>query len=223
MKFELNQYNRNPDPQEVLADIKNTANKLNKSTLTTAEYKEHGRWHPDTPIRLFNKWNYALEQAGLEIKKRMNISDEDLYLNLNTIWIHLGRQPHTSDMVKPTSKFDLSVYKRRFKSWRNALEAFITFVNENSENDSAALATLNSGTQIQPIKTVTRSAGWRMRFLVMKRDCFKCRQCGSSPSTDNKVVLVIDHVIPYSKGGLTTVENLQTLCEMCNGGKSNLT
>jgi len=36
------------------------------------------------------------------------------------------------------------------------------------------------------------------------------------------VVLHIDHVTPWSKGGETEMDNLQTLCEPCNLGKSDL-
>jgi 5-methylcytosine-specific restriction endonuclease McrA len=35
------------------------------------------------------------------------------------------------------------------------------------------------------------------------------------------VVLHVDHIIPWSKGGQTVDENLQTLCDRCNLGKSD--
>jgi 5-methylcytosine-specific restriction endonuclease McrA len=34
-------------------------------------------------------------------------------------------------------------------------------------------------------------------------------------------MLHVDHIKPWSLGGLTVDENLQTLCEPCNLGKSN--
>jgi len=37
-----------------------------------------------------------------------------------------------------------------------------------------------------------------------------------------KIILHVDHVMPYSKGGETVLENLQTLCLKWNIGKSNL-
>jgi len=40
---------------------------------------------------------------------------------------------------------------------------------------------------------------------------------------DPGVELHVDHIFPWSKGGETVFENLQTLCSKCNGGKSNLT
>ena len=56
----------------------------------------------------------------------------------------------------------------------------------------------------------------------MRRDDFKCRICGTSPAVKPGTLLVVDHIVPWSNGGETVMENLQTLCEPCNGGKSNL-
>lgn len=53
----------------------------------------------------------------------------------------------------------------------------------------------------------------------MKRDNFKCVLCGASPAKDPKIELHIDHIIPWSKGGESTIDNLQTLCSACNLGK----
>ncbi len=58
-----------------------------------------------------------------------------------------------------------------------------------------------------------------LRFEVFKRDGFRCRYCGRS--VDDGVILHADHVIPESKGGPTTLDNLATACFDCNIGKSN--
>ena len=50
---------------------------------------------------------------------------------------------------------------------------------------------------------------------VYRRDCGRCVYCGS---TEN---LQLDHIIPFSRGGATTIENLQLLCQKCNLNKSN--
>ena len=60
-----------------------------------------------------------------------------------------------------------------------------------------------------------------MQFRVMRRDDFKCVKCGRSPATEPKLRLEIDHVLPWSKGGETFEENLQTLCNDCNSGTGN--
>lgn len=67
----------------------------------------------------------------------------------------------------------------------------------------------------------SRNPGMKLRFEVLKRDNFKCRVCGASPAKDPMAVLHVDHIVPWSKGGETVIDNLQTLCSMCNFGKSN--
>lgn len=53
------------------------------------------------------------------------------------------------------------------------------------------------------------------RKNIMKRDNFKCMYCGSTSE------LTIDHIVPKSKGGKTTWENLVTACNPCNNRKDN--
>lgn len=48
------------------------------------------------------------------------------------------------------------------------------------------------------------------RALIYKRDDYECQYCGS------KYDLTIDHVIPRSKGGDDTWENLVACCSSCN-------
>lgn len=57
------------------------------------------------------------------------------------------------------------------------------------------------------------------RENVYRRDNFECVYCGCS----NNKTLTLDHVIPQSKGGKDTWDNLVTACKKCNGEKSNLT
>lgn len=67
----------------------------------------------------------------------------------------------------------------------------------------------------------TRNISDKLRYQVLKRDKFKCCACGVSPAKNLGVELHVDHIIPWSKGGETTLENLQTLCSRCNIGKSD--
>lgn len=52
-----------------------------------------------------------------------------------------------------------------------------------------------------------------LRWQVFERDNFTCRSCGS------RTHLACDHIIAESKGGPTTLDNLQTLCRHCNSLK----
>jgi 5-methylcytosine-specific restriction endonuclease McrA len=58
-----------------------------------------------------------------------------------------------------------------------------------------------------------------IRHDVLKRDSFKCCYCGRTAADGAR--LEVDHIIPVSKGGKTEMNNLQTLCDRCNSGKSN--
>lgn len=61
----------------------------------------------------------------------------------------------------------------------------------------------------------------RLRELIKARDNYACRRCSVSVWTEPHLLLEVDHVIPVSRGGLSTVDNLQTLCWKCNRSKSN--
>ena len=72
-----------------------------------------------------------------------------------------------------------------------------------------------------PVRRRSRAISDKLRYAVLKRDNFKCCACGASPAKDSSVELHIDHIVPWSKGGETALENLQTLCSRCNIGKSD--
>ncbi|MFZ9016248.1 MAG: HNH endonuclease [Ilumatobacteraceae bacterium] len=57
-----------------------------------------------------------------------------------------------------------------------------------------------------------------MRVDVLRRDGHRCKMCGRDSGV---IELHVDHVVPVSHGGRTTMDNLQTLCRDCNLGKSN--
>jgi 5-methylcytosine-specific restriction endonuclease McrA len=82
--------------------------------------------------------------------------------------------------------------------------------------------TLETKTEVAPRHKTKRDINWRLRFLVMRKDNFKCVACGRNPANDKEIILHVDHILAWDKGGETVYENLQTLCSVCNIGKSNL-
>ena len=58
-----------------------------------------------------------------------------------------------------------------------------------------------------------------LRKKILSRDGYECKRCGASVSKEPNLLLEIDHILPVSKGGLTTEDNLQTLCWRCNRSK----
>ncbi len=221
MKFELEKFHRNTSDKELIADLKRVASDLRKSP-TIDEYNERGAYHSTTLTRRFGSWFKVLENAGLSrTRSPLNIPEEELFKNLEEIWTKLGRQPRYQELQKPLSKYSAGTYKNRFGSWTNALEKFVAYIN-NEKKYSSERAIKKLTTEPLTRHKTKRSINWRLRFLVMKRDNFKCKKCGRSPATDPKIILHVDHKKAWANGGETVLENLETLCSKCNIGKSNL-
>ena len=197
------------------------ASKLHKSSVKSTEYEEMGKYERDTIAKRFGGWAKALEKARLKKTRNIRISEEELFQNLEEVWIRLGKQPRYAEINKPLSKYVGSTYHRRFGTWRKALERFIEYVN-NEKPASSAVAIQNLEAEPSTGRKTKRTISNRLRFIVMRRDNFKCKICGRHPASDPKIELQVDHVKPWAKGGETVLENLQTLCSQCNIGKSDL-
>ena len=226
MKFELKKNNKNVTDKELLDDLVNVAMQLGKKSLTYWEYTDSkiNRFHSGTIATRFGKWNTAVEKAGLEITLPNNISDKELFKNLENVWIYLGRQPGRREMTKANSKYSESPYINRFGTWYKALEAFVEFINLNSDEvTESEYDEENIETHVE-IETefkhkTKRQPSERLKVQVLMRDGNKCRLCGITVTGDN---IHFDHILPWSKGGETTLENLQILCAPHNLAKGNL-
>ncbi len=114
---------------------------------------------------------------------------------------------------RPLSYFPLSLW-----SWQDAVKAvFLERVSVLSEYDtevhSPSLAMrLPSVIALKEYIPAARRPAFT-RFNVFLRDGFECQYCGErSPAQD----LTFDHVIPRSRGGRTTWENVVAACSHCN-------
>ena len=221
MKFELNDFHRNTSDEELLNDLKAVSNIINKDTVTMEEYNQYGKYHSTTLTRRFGSWFLCLQKAQLQMSRsKIGISNEALFDNIEKVWIKLGKQPSYTQMEE-YGEFSIGTYTKRFGGWRKALEAFVDYVNSTEIKIDESEPTSDTTSDVANHIT-RRDINLRMRFIVMKRDNFKCCMCGRSPATTPGLELHIDHIIPWSKGGETMIDNLQTLCSDCNLGKSNL-
>lgn len=107
-----------------------------------------------------------------------------------------------------------------------AVDLFRTFVRENAESlrwvahwgdgraGYLAEIVVEELGLVLPAPQVARPAKVRIpRALakrVFERDGYRCVTCGGHHD------LTCDHVVPESRGGETTFENLQTMCRPCN-------
>jgi Homing endonuclease associated repeat/HNH endonuclease len=222
-RFELKLRRKNIPNEELLADIRNVAI-LNPSESPTRNlYATQGQFAPSLIEKRFGTWNNALQLAGYGVNNRLNIPQEDLFENLAKVWTKLGRQPFRTDLAKRDGHSDISpgVYEKRFGSWNNSLLAFVNSIDGKGDvtnEHQSELDVTNTSTN----KQGTRSINWRLRAMVLIRDNCICKMCGASPAKNSDVVLHVDHIVPWSKGGRTFSENLQTLCSVCNIGKSDI-
>jgi len=203
---------------DLLSDMRKVAKDLNAGTVPEKLYRKLGLYDDTTFIRRFGSWNKALLAAGLSLSNRVEISDQVLFDNMLVLWQHYGRQPRRRELLVEPSTISQTPYNRRFGSWTAALEAFIEFINSSEvEPVSPNGKSHRNGQHRTP-----REASLRLRWHVLQRDRFTCRGCGASPATEEGVRLHVDHIIPWSKYGETVIDNLQTLCDNCNLGKSNV-
>ena len=118
---------------------------------------------------------------------------------------------------RPLSYFPLSLW-----SWQDTLKAvFLDRVDVIAEYDTEVKSPnmsmrLPSVVSLKTYVNHSRKPAFT-RFNVFLRDGFSCQYCGDH-DRDN---LTFDHLIPRSKGGKTTWQNIVTACSPCNLRKGN--
>ena len=138
--------------------------------------------------------------------KRRNVPQEELLNDLKRVAKLINQQTVTAVIYDEKGRFGKTTILRRFGSWNKALEA----------SGLKVILTLNNKEE------VLWKINWRLRATVLIRDNCICKMCGASPAKNPSVELHIDHIKPWSKGGETEMENLRTLCSVCNVGRSNV-
>ncbi len=116
---------------------------------------------------------------------------------------------------RPLSYYPLSLW-----SWQDTIKAvFLDRVNIISHYDRMVRSpsiemklpsVVSLKTYIKPARHPAFT-----RFNVFLRDRFSCQYCGEQEE------LTFDHVIPKSRGGNTTWENVVAACSPCNLRKGN--
>ncbi len=111
---------------------------------------------------------------------------------------------------RPLSYYPLSLW-----SWQDAIKAiFLDRVNivalyDRVVHSPSAELRLPSVVSLKSYVKPTRNPAFT-RFNVFLRDRFSCQYCGARED------LTFDHLVPRSRGGMTTWENVVTACSPCN-------
>lgn len=206
-----------PSREALIEDLRKTAKKLRKETINSGEYEQYGKYGRASVYNRYKSWRKGLEAAGLGETGFHNagITKEQLLEAIYEAWERLGRQPNTRDIRNKEVPYGLTTYINQFGSWRNTIIAFVEYVRTRKNQISLIPET-------SPIVHNTgRTPSAKLKRLIFERDNATCRQCGTNKGKEPNVKLVIDHIVPYSKGGETIYDNLQVLCRRCNIIKNN--
>jgi 5-methylcytosine-specific restriction endonuclease McrA len=108
--------------------------------------------------------------------------------------------------------------------------AIVLLLKEKAELIEAATERLHSETISYPVPLVIRLVYYvriprqvtltPSRNSVLLRDNFTCQYCGDTPGRSG---LTLDHVLPRSRGGQTSWENVVAACRSCNIRKGDRT
>lgn len=89
---------------------------------TKRQLQKHGKYSKSTYTNRFGSFNSAIKAAGFEPRDPTTaIPEKDLLTELHHLAKKLDRAPTTGDMIEH-GKYDEKTYRRRFGSWRKALE-----------------------------------------------------------------------------------------------------
>ena len=235
-------------PDLLLRELKSIAQKHIGTIFLYDDYRSlGGKRSMDTFCKYLGGWRKAVASIGLKdgySRLRPDLRtylDEDYFAEMQRLWEMLGRQPMCREMTK-YGNISPQSFQQRFGSWMRAVHSFcqdrigpdggdtINDVRQNEPTEQTvevkqiefqAPADHQQSDTASPKKRTPRNPSIRLRFRVLQRDNFTCRDCGRSPASEVGVRLEVDHHKAWSCGGETTFENLRTLCERCNKGKSN--
>lgn len=108
--------------------------------------------------------------------------------------------------------------------------AIILLLKEKAELVEATAERLHAAYASLPVPSVIRLVYYvripypvlaaPTRRSVILRDNFTCQYCGAAPG---RAYLTLDHVLPRSRGGQGTWDNVVTACRACNVRKGDRT
>lgn len=223
--------------EKIIAELERVAAHFNHTRFTWKDFQKHGNISPHTVSEKFGGWTKALDSLEtflkgknivLKERRRGKFSDKELFDEMERIWNQVGHRPSIIEWQACIPKISWHTYLKYFNGWQNACLKFIEhkmggqiLLDDDVGQKAGSENSLVNPNSIDYKKETSRVIPLGVRIKVLDRDSFKCVFCGRSPATDTGVKLHIDHKTPFSRGGKSTIDNLQTLCQECNLGKSN--
>jgi len=148
------------------------------------------------------------------------LSQGVLVLNKNWSAVHVCSVKRAiSLVVQDMARVIASDYQiHDFQSWRELSAHVEKHGNQFIHTPTFAILVpeviILTGFNRMPPRTVKFN-----RRNIYMRDHYTCQYCGTRPSKEE---LTIDHIVPRSRGGKSTWENVVLACQRCNSRKGSL-
>lgn len=245
-KFEFGRHQISKIPREkIIAELEKVAKHFNYIDFKQDDFDKIADISHFTVNREFGSWEKALQFLANHLKskeisfqmtsRRSQYSIQEMFDEMENIWVKLGHRPSRNEWIGLKPKMSYDTIQRHFGGWGNACLKFIEYKSggmiipeDNTPIDKkdqipAGISNTEKTKETGQNQIIARARTipLNLRVKVLSRDNFRCVFCGKSPATDIGTKLNVDHIIPFSKGGTNSLENLQTLCEKCNIGKSD--
>lgn len=117
---------------------------------------------------------------------------------------HLQLHPHHTVLV-----LNMDYNPINFTNWKRAV---VLLLKEKAQVLSSRVIRLIEYVKIPLSRIMIQKP---TRALIYQRDDHTCQYCGSQKK------LTIDHIVPRSRGGQDTWENMVVACSTCNTKKGN--
>jgi hypothetical protein len=242
MKFEFKRHQISKIPREkIIEELEKVAKHFNNTDFKQDDFNKLADISYFTVNREFGSWEKTMQFLKEHLKqkeidfeitsRRSTYTVQEMFDEMERIWTKLAHRPSRNEWVASNPKISYDTIYRHFGSWTNACLKFIEYKSGGeivSDEDSVTSIQNEKFVPIVTTKNKTKSKitnartiSLSVRLKVLNRDKFRCVFCGKSPATALGTKLHIDHIIPFSNGGSNKLENLQTLCEECNLGKSD--
>lgn len=179
---------------------------INKERQNSRSYEKYRK----DVASLTEKGKFSIDTRNLKYKRLVatekRLIDQTIYT-----------KPHTNFHIEVTlycSKINGRIYAKKSESY--GADAILVFMKRLKNRNGAFY---NDREIWDALCRVERGkVSNKMRFSIYKRDGYRCRKCGVS---QRNARLEVDHIIPISKGGKSTYNNLQALCHRCNVEKGD--
>lgn len=208
--------------EEVIQEFRRVAEALGTDVVTRSQLNGSSTTITSEVVtRRFGSWKKGVTAAGLKLSNHgRRYTDDEYFENLLAVWTHHARQPKYREMSEAPSAIPGGAYEAKWRRWSLALQAFIERVNTDQAAPPLAPLPAAGPAARAPLSEEDQHAiRIGLRYAVLSRDRFRCVLCGANPASDLACKLHVDHIVPFSKGGRTVLENLRSTCEHCNIGK----